>query len=592
MSFFNAMLGSGGFNPILVSPYLWEAGSGYNSSTGAWTDSSTHARNGSQATSGARPTTTTDARGNTLLVSDGSDDYINSGITGATLLNGDCSFWILTKPADGQPASDQTILGNQYFEITLKTDGSIYVRLNNATDGTKIAQTISGVYADGSQVMNLIRVDVNYTLQQIFIYVGNTLIALDATNNGDIDAFTAANFSSATNLSYFCKNNNGTQQQFYAGSTGEIYVLGFIPTATQANNLLAYFLTGSFPALQTPADPSGCSASATDDTHITVSWTDNAGNETNYEVYRSTDNVTFTKIASPVANSTSYADSGLTSLVTYYYKVRAWSTQGHSNYVTANATTPAPALNELNKLRSNQINLADATQIRFVNPDNFLLKWNDESAQLNNATQGTNASQPKVTTTNGEQGIDFTGTSFETISINGGNNFTQGDFEIWLRFAMPNSSTSRILTGILVGSNGIQIAPSLGVSTKLSVRMFGSGGNKRADDNNVTFATGGSATGKMLIRVTFTWATKQLQLYKCNVGDASLPQLTLNATNNGDCSGINFVGLSTATLWHINGYSSSGTNTSPASWTLYERRVFSRILSGADATTVFNQMNV
>jgi hypothetical protein len=59
---------------------------------------------------------------------------------------------------------------------------------------------------------------------------------------------------------------------------------------------------------------------------MTLNWTDNATNEVGYVISRSTDNVTFTTIATTAANATSYTVTGLTGGgTTYYYKVQTLS---------------------------------------------------------------------------------------------------------------------------------------------------------------------------------------------------------------------------------------------------------------------------
>jgi hypothetical protein len=64
-----------------------------------------------------------------------------------------------------------------------------------------------------------------------------------------------------------------------------------------------------------------------------LSWTDNSNNETEFKIERSTDaGVTFTEIATVGANVTTYADTGLTPLTTYSYRVRASNSAGNSAY--------------------------------------------------------------------------------------------------------------------------------------------------------------------------------------------------------------------------------------------------------------------
>ncbi|WP_379964143.1 LamG-like jellyroll fold domain-containing protein [Epilithonimonas sp. UC225_85] len=89
---------------------------------------------------------------------------------------------------------------------------------------------------------------------------------------------------------------------------------------------------------------------------LTVNWNDNADNETNYVLERSTNGTTFTELATLGANITSYNETGLTPNTQYYYRVKAFNATESSVYTTvtsittppipsapAKATTPTPA---------------------------------------------------------------------------------------------------------------------------------------------------------------------------------------------------------------------------------------------------------
>src|SRR5574341_1154140 len=92
-----------------------------------------------------------------------------------------------------------------------------------------------------------------------------------------------------------------------------------------------------------PADPTNLTATAASRTQIDLTWTDNATDETGYEVERSTDGgTTWSPLASLPANSQSHADTGLTCGTTYHYRVYATNADGNSGYSNvASATTDA-----------------------------------------------------------------------------------------------------------------------------------------------------------------------------------------------------------------------------------------------------------
>ncbi|HKP12065.1 MAG TPA: matrixin family metalloprotease, partial [Blastocatellia bacterium] len=92
-----------------------------------------------------------------------------------------------------------------------------------------------------------------------------------------------------------------------------------------------------------PAAPSGLAALATSSSTISLTWADNSNNETGFQLERKTGvSGTYAPVASPGANQTGYADSGLQSSTTYYYRIRAVNTVGSSAYSNeASATTQA-----------------------------------------------------------------------------------------------------------------------------------------------------------------------------------------------------------------------------------------------------------
>lgn len=97
-----------------------------------------------------------------------------------------------------------------------------------------------------------------------------------------------------------------------------------------------------------PLAPTGLAAQAASFSRITLTWVDNATNETSYAIDRAPDNAgragTFKQLLTLPANSTSYSNDGLFGLTRYWYRVRAINNGGNvASATSVSATTPSQA---------------------------------------------------------------------------------------------------------------------------------------------------------------------------------------------------------------------------------------------------------
>lgn len=92
-----------------------------------------------------------------------------------------------------------------------------------------------------------------------------------------------------------------------------------------------------------PEAPTNLTATATAEDQINLAWHDNSTTETGFKIERKTGSAgTWAQIATVGANTTSYANTGLTAGTAYYYQIRAYNDVGNSDYSgSANATTTA-----------------------------------------------------------------------------------------------------------------------------------------------------------------------------------------------------------------------------------------------------------
>ena len=149
-----------------------------------------------------------------------------------------------------------------------------------------------------------------------------TAFAEIATVGANVTAYADAGLTAATQYWYRVRAYNNTGTSSYAGPASATTLAPPPP----------------------PPPPTNLTATAASTSRINLSWTDNASNESGFRIERSPDGTTFAEIATVGANTTSYANTGLTAATQYRYRVRAYNNTGTSSYAgPASATTLAPA---------------------------------------------------------------------------------------------------------------------------------------------------------------------------------------------------------------------------------------------------------
>ena len=159
-----------------------------------------------------------------------------------------------------------------------------------------------------------------------------------------------------------------------------------------------------------PSTPSGLAATAVSASQINLSWTDNSGLEDSYKIERATaSSGPWTEIATTGANATTYASTGLSGGITYYYRVRAYDGQlGNSAYSgTDSATTQvsgAPSITSQPAGRT--VDPGTTVNFTVVATGNAPLtyQWRKNAVNISNGGKYSGATTATLTIANVQQG--------------------------------------------------------------------------------------------------------------------------------------------------------------------------------------------
>ena len=168
---------------------------------------------------------------------------------------------------------------------------------------------------------------------------GITTLHLDAASGSSTDGDDFV-------FSYSLDGNNFTDiSQFPTDAIGTVYIRVTDTDRMPGNQALDtvsvdYIAIASYQEPgNPPAAPSGLVAAPMGSGQIDLAWTDASGDEMGFEIDRSPYGAIWDTLATVGANTESYSDASVSSDTTYFYRVRAYSGSGYSDYSDPDSAT-------------------------------------------------------------------------------------------------------------------------------------------------------------------------------------------------------------------------------------------------------------
>lgn len=393
---------------------------------------------------------TTAQEGSHSIFFDGSNDVVNISTAANSLLRTSfvarsVSLWI--RP-------ELTTSNRIIFDFG-NSDNGLALRINNNALQAAVvsANTSRSVSAPFSSINSWHHVVVTYGGNRLRLYINGVLAAEDLSL-----PFTSV--AANTGNSRFGREDGGnafrvSANAHYRGRIDDVRVidleLGLADVAALGTNtfLSADVITSQLPAI--PAAATGLVASASGSSTVAVNWTDNASNETGYDVFRSLNNASnFRRIASlPAVDGTGsiaqFNDAGLFANAIYYYRVVATGIGGNSsesNSDSAKTSNDAPAFTVV----------ANST-MKFGTIRNIAIAANDPNGDPVSLS-GTGLPVFALLNDNG----NGTGTLVLTPQLG-----DLGDYTITLNAVDPFGGTSSTQFQLVVDDNNLPVGNSINV---------------------------------------------------------------------------------------------------------------------------------
>ena len=178
-----------------------------------------------------------------------------------------------------------------------------------------------------------------------FVYGSMSLSATGAGAGDSNDPqFGFSSGNSAGNVGSVTAAQGGVPDPSFDGAsavpTNNLYVAGPITALTSASDGSRRVFAFDPPVPD--AAPAGLNFSATTQVSTTLNWVDNATNELAYVIYRSTDGVVYSFLASAPVDAVSFVDASLFPGTSYFYRVHAVTEGALSLPTSGSVTTGAP----------------------------------------------------------------------------------------------------------------------------------------------------------------------------------------------------------------------------------------------------------
>jgi predicted phage tail protein len=250
-----------------------------------------------------------------------------------------------------------------------------------------------------------------------------------------------------------------------------------------------------------PTAPSNLSLLVGGTSQIRVSWTDNSTNEQFFNLYRSTDGVSYPFGITLPAGSTTYLNTGLSAGTTYFYRVNAANTGGTSGFAGPVSATTVPTI----PVAPSNLRFTNRTTTRLD------LAWNDNSN--NESGFLIQSSLTGVTYTNLDTvGANVTGYEvrglnvgttyfFQVAAFNAGGTSSFSGATSWQ--TLPTAPATPTFTSILAGSssqiniNWTNVANEIGYNLYRSLNDVSYTGITTLSANVTGFTNSGLSAGTL-----------------------------------------------------------------------------------------------